>query len=214
MDHNNPSVWGSRAWRKFHSKALYYVDNPTPQNSHEVKIFYERDFFNDIQCDTCRSSYGQFIRQHPIRLSSRMDLFNWTIDIHNMVNKKLGKKQLTYNEAYAIWLGSPINSRIQPVSNYPNPYGNIDPYQYMPSVPNISSAIPASPIPLVPPTNNIYGAAQKPTIGYPGAYPVKYIPIQNYPYQQMAVQSVSTDTVRQNIDRTKQMIRHNVPRQR
>ena len=213
MDPNNPTVWGSRAWRKFHGKALYYVDMPSAQERYETKTFYEREFYKDIQCETCRTSYNQFIRQHPIRLNSRMELFNWTIDIHNMVNKKLNKKQLTYGEAYAIWLGTSNPLQPAPVT-YQTPYAKSNPYQYTQTIPNISSAMPTTVVP--PPTNNIYVGTSNGT-NYPGVYPVKYIPIQNYPYQQMAIPTVSTvplDTIRQNIDRTKQMIRHAVPKNR
>lgn len=204
MDLNNPAIWGSQAWRKFHTKALYYPDNPTPQDRHQIRNFYEREFYSEIPCDTCRTSYIQFIRQHPIRSNSRTELFNWSIDIHNMVNKKLNKKQITYTEAYAIWLGPSAIIPPQQINPSYMPYGNMNPQQYMQTAPNISNTT----IPQYAPPASAYTNQNKP--GYPAVYPLKYIPIQNYPYQQMAIPSVPTETVRQNIDRTKQMIRHNV----
>lgn len=205
MDINNPAVWGSQAWRKFHSKAIYYPENPTPQQRYEVKNFYEREFLKDIHCENCRTSYSQFLRQYPIRHASRLELFNWGVDIHNLVNKKLGKKQITYNEAYHIWFGA---SFINPDTDtiYTNPAA----YQYVPPTP--SNTVPNPPIiSSVPAGNNMYVANSNAT-PYNNVYPVKYIPIQQYPYQQMAVPVVPTETIRKNIEQTKQMIHQKIPK--
>jgi len=40
------------------------------------------------------------MKEHPIKMNNSRELFNWTVDIHNIVNKQNGKKVLTYDQAF------------------------------------------------------------------------------------------------------------------
>ena len=62
-----------------------------------------------IPCILCKNHFQENLRLFPIRnhLNNRDSLVNWLIDIHNIVNKKLGKKQFAnleiiqkYNDIY------------------------------------------------------------------------------------------------------------------
>ena len=50
-----------------------------------------------LPCAICREHYKQHLAKNPLTpfLDSRKDLLKWTIDIHNKVNKKLGKPEWT-----------------------------------------------------------------------------------------------------------------------
>ncbi len=48
------------------------------------------------------ASFGDFLEKYPVSpyLGCRDDLVKWTFFIHNKINKKLEKKQLTLTEFY------------------------------------------------------------------------------------------------------------------
>jgi len=41
------------------------------------------------------------MKEHPINLTNNRELFNWTVEMHNLVNKQNGKKTLTYDKAFS-----------------------------------------------------------------------------------------------------------------
>jgi hypothetical protein len=96
----DPTIWGPKLWFVIHTLALNYPDNP----NYEQKRLHE-DFFNSlvflIPCDKCRVHYRQHINNNPVvnHLKDSNTLFKYTIDLHNVVNKTLNKKQYSYEEA-------------------------------------------------------------------------------------------------------------------
>lgn len=100
----DPTVWGPKLWFFIHTLALNYSDNP----SYEEKRNHE-EFFNSlvhlIPCDKCRNHYKQHISKNPVinHLNNSSELFQYTIDIHNEVNKTLGKRVYTYDEVVEIY---------------------------------------------------------------------------------------------------------------
>jgi hypothetical protein len=114
-----PSVWGPFFWMTIHIIALGYSADPTYTEKRAAKEFFE-GLSHLLPCPTCREHYKQHIRSSPITpyLDRRQDLFKWTIDLHNAVNKSLGKPTWTEAEllAYIERLGkygrSPIITHI------------------------------------------------------------------------------------------------------
>jgi len=51
----------------------------------------------------CREGYEQFKAIDPPDFSSPMAFFHWTVRIHNAVNRKLGRPELTLGEALTLW---------------------------------------------------------------------------------------------------------------
>ena len=94
-----PSVWGPFFWHTIHIIALGYPKNPTYTDKKSAKEFYE-SLANLLPCSTCREHYKEHFVQNPITpfLDSRTDLIKWTIEIHNKVNKTLGKREWTLEE--------------------------------------------------------------------------------------------------------------------
>ena len=95
----SPSVWGPFFWHTIHIVALGYSKNPTYTDKKCAKEFYESFAFL-IPCSVCREHYKEHLVAKPITtfLDSRTDLIKWTIDIHNKVNKMLGKPEWTLDE--------------------------------------------------------------------------------------------------------------------
>lgn len=105
----NPNVWGKYQWTSIHFIALGYPSHSPPEN---VKDTYRR-YFTEIlpeilPCMTCREHLKKTLNeQHPLmpkHLEGRDALFEWTVSLHNVVNTRLGKAQITLEEARNIYL--------------------------------------------------------------------------------------------------------------
>ena len=83
-----------------HICALGYPLKPTYGHKKAAKEFYEALAFL-IPCPICRDHYVEFLKQMPITpfLDRRDDLFKWTVALHNKVNEKLGKPQVSELES-------------------------------------------------------------------------------------------------------------------
>ena len=99
-----PSVWGPFFWHTIHIVALGYSKNPTYTDKKCAKEFYESLAFL-LPCSICREHYKEYLQEKPIStfLDSRTDLIKWTIQIHNKVNKMLGKPEWTLEEVLSYY---------------------------------------------------------------------------------------------------------------
>lgn len=108
------SVWGPVGWKYLHSVAHGFPISPSEYDAkHNLVIgtteMNYRNFFTSVgttlPCALCRESYMKFIAQNSVRTSSRDDITRWLWEIHNMVNKKLGKsyKKADYKTLRAVY---------------------------------------------------------------------------------------------------------------
>lgn len=95
----NPIYWGPAGWHFMHTVAMTYPEIPSDQDKEKYRVFYE-SIGEVLPCPACRRHYQDNLKKLPINLDSRADLFKWTIDIHNEVNKKNKKKIYSYDEAF------------------------------------------------------------------------------------------------------------------
>jgi len=92
--------WGKHGWIFLHYVTFNYPINPTQQ---DIDNYY--DFFYSLKfvlpCDICKKHYSNNLLKHNLigALKSRNLLIRWLIDIHNEVNKELGKPILSYDKA-------------------------------------------------------------------------------------------------------------------
>ncbi len=95
-----PAVWGPIFWMTIHIVALGYSENPSYSEKKAAKEFFE-SLQHLLPCPTCREHYIENLKERPITpfLDNRRDLFKWTVELHNAVNKKLGKPEVTEQEA-------------------------------------------------------------------------------------------------------------------
>lgn len=100
----NPNLWGPHGWKFMHYVALGYPDKPTLQDKNNYKFFYN-NLTNILPCKKCKIHYSKNIKDNPIdnNLDNKNDLFEWTVDIHNMVNRENNKTVYTYEQAYNIY---------------------------------------------------------------------------------------------------------------
>jgi hypothetical protein len=93
----NPKIWGPPMWISLHSITLNYPDKPTTCQQNMIKEFFWNLQFV-LPCEMCRQHYSEMIRTHPPIVTDRKSLVYWLIDRHNDVNRRLGKREYTYDE--------------------------------------------------------------------------------------------------------------------
>lgn len=96
----DPTLWGPSAWRYMHYITLSYPDNPTAVDRENVYNFFMLNA-KLLPCEKCRNEFNKELQRNPLTnniLSSRQDLIIWLINVHNRVNERLGKPQMTYDQ--------------------------------------------------------------------------------------------------------------------
>lgn len=108
----SPKLWGSQAWHFIHMVALSYPEKPTDEVKQKYYNFFESLGYN-LPCPTCSYHYREKFKKNPPRLESKESLFEWTVDIHNSVNRDNGKPEITYAEAI-----EQIQKNARPTNDY------------------------------------------------------------------------------------------------
>lgn len=115
-----PNVWGPFFWHTIHIVALGYSSEPSYIDKKSAKEFYESLQFL-IPCPLCKEHYKEHLREFPVTpfLDSKKDLLKWTIELHNRVNKTIGKPVWTEYHILEYYrkLGKTKGSPIMSVSN-------------------------------------------------------------------------------------------------
>src|SRR3990167_10277906 len=101
-----PSSWGPVAWKLLHSVAAGYPDRATPQEQASLTQFIH-GLPDLLPCAMCRVHFRQEIAADPVEphVGSRAAIERWLVDLHNRVNARLEKPQLTRDEAAQLMKG-------------------------------------------------------------------------------------------------------------
>lgn len=94
-----PAIWGSEFWSVIHLVAFTYPEVPSKKKKKSVQLLFE-NLCPNLPCAGCSIHCIQYLSENPPKLSCRSDLIDWTIDFHNNVNKRTGKRVLDKKEAY------------------------------------------------------------------------------------------------------------------
>jgi hypothetical protein len=90
---NNPVMVEGRArWKELHEFASSYPDQPTDEDR-ALATGWLADWRNRIPtygCK-CRQKFALIEEAKPVDLSSRDAFYQWSCQVHDMVNEKLGK---------------------------------------------------------------------------------------------------------------------------
>jgi hypothetical protein len=83
-----------------HIIALSYPANPSYAHKRAAKEFFE-SLSHLIPCPKCREHYQTHLQKYPIspHLDRRDDIFRWTVNVHNEVNKSLGRPLVSEMES-------------------------------------------------------------------------------------------------------------------
>jgi hypothetical protein len=89
--------WQPITWNIFHNFALNY--NETYKNQY---ITFFDTFKILLPCSVCKKHYNENLNKENLILEKNINkerIFEWTIDLHNLVNKMNYKKQWNYVDA-------------------------------------------------------------------------------------------------------------------
>lgn len=94
----SPKQWGNEGWHLIHYVTLNYPSKPTEEDKKRYMGFLESLQYV-LPCEGCSYNWGLKLKENPPKLDNRKEFFQWSVDMHNEVNKSHGKKELTYEEA-------------------------------------------------------------------------------------------------------------------
>jgi len=99
-----PNIWGPRLWQALHMISIGYPNKPDDEQKKNYKHFF-KNFYQVIPCTICSNNYKKHLEELPITdnvMENRQNLSKWVIDIHNIVNKELGKTTIEHDDALVL----------------------------------------------------------------------------------------------------------------
>tara|TARA_B110000037_G_C17085506_1_gene491785 strand:+ start:194 stop:631 length:438 start_codon:yes stop_codon:yes gene_type:complete len=100
-----PDIWGKHFWYTIHFIALDYPEEPNNEDKRDFQMFFE-NLHKVIPCYKCSVNYIKHLNERPLEnknLENNKTLFKWTVDIHNIVNRDLKKKEMSYDDAWRLY---------------------------------------------------------------------------------------------------------------
>lgn len=96
----NQNIWGEYVWIGGHLMTVNYPYKPSDEDKYGA-VMYFTSLKYMLPCEVCKKNYKQKLNEKPIKdhVNSRLELFKWWVDVHNMVNRCLGKKEWNYEKA-------------------------------------------------------------------------------------------------------------------
>jgi hypothetical protein len=98
----NKNIWGPEVWNFIHTVTINYPVTPQLRDKEQINNFFY-SLSEVLPCDECKKHFKQNLKQYAPNVESKEQLFKWGVDIHNNVNKSLGKKILTYEQVVKIY---------------------------------------------------------------------------------------------------------------
>ena len=97
----DPKIWGPHYWFFIHTVAMTYPIRP---NAVTKKKYYEfvQNLPLFIPVESISGEFSKLIDKYPVTpyLDNRESLIRWTHFIHNKINQKLEKPQISLSEFY------------------------------------------------------------------------------------------------------------------
>jgi hypothetical protein len=90
--HIPPTKWGPHFWMTLHIACLACQD-------YKALAEFVEGYLYIIPCLSCRQHFEQVLIENPVPETG--DFFQWSVDVHNIVNKRLGKPEVSYEDALA-----------------------------------------------------------------------------------------------------------------
>jgi hypothetical protein len=101
----SPLVFGPHIWAYLHISTRHLPENINPSIiPHIINTILAIPLM--VPCDACSLHSGNFIsstKERLLSLKTGPGFFNYTVDFHNFVNDRLGKRPMSYEEAKERW---------------------------------------------------------------------------------------------------------------
>lgn len=99
-----PAKFGPYFWGVLHLTCLSNIDQQALQNLVAMFPYI-------LPCGACGQHFLQVLASNPFPASgTSIARFRWSVDVHNEVNKSIGKPEQGYDEAQAFWLAEPLEA--------------------------------------------------------------------------------------------------------
>ena len=101
MTYLDPKIWGPHYWFFLHTLSMTYPKNPNAVNK---KKYYE--FIQNlplfIPVESISGEFSKLLDKYPVApyLDNRESFIQWVHFIHNKINEKLEKPQISLNDFY------------------------------------------------------------------------------------------------------------------
>lgn len=118
VDPKDPASWGSSFWVTAHTVAAAFPLDPTETDKNKFKAYFD-SFEFVLPCTECRENWSSVLEKRPLiqaALTSRIALCRWVLDVHNLVNEKLGKKTFNWKQLTSRFIG--IEDTLNQHDNY------------------------------------------------------------------------------------------------
>lgn len=96
-----PKIWGSFYWSFIHRCTLRNMTRPQLDAFRSFLIH----IIGVLPCPACRYHANRYLVTHPIaQFSTTQEAFEYSVDLHNEVNARSGKRSIGYTEARTLHL--------------------------------------------------------------------------------------------------------------
>ena len=93
-----PPIWGPYVWVTLHLFAYSYPDKPSDERKQQMNDFLLNLSVN-LPCPGCGHHCAEYVATNPPKTNNRSELVKWVRDFHNAVNRRTGKRELSYAES-------------------------------------------------------------------------------------------------------------------
>jgi hypothetical protein len=105
------SDWGPSAWNTLHVICHTYPKKPTKEHKKQTYEFLHL-FASHLPCPSCREHFMDLLAEEipstdSEHFDSRENMVEFMNDMHNIVNRRLGKRVFTLSEHYDVYRPRP-----------------------------------------------------------------------------------------------------------
>jgi hypothetical protein len=119
MTYLDPTIWGPHFWFFLHTIAMTYPNHPNEVNK---KKYYDliQNFYLFIPVERISSDFKRLIDDYPITpyLDNRESFVRWIWFIHNKINQKLEKPEITLKQFYKQYRDGYKSSNVKMLEYY------------------------------------------------------------------------------------------------
>lgn len=100
----DPDAFGPAFWFTLHNSSTTYPNNPTDVVRYNMKQLLSTLPLL-VPCVSCKEHFYSFIKQTDLDkvVSSRESLFEFFVNVHNYVNRRYGKPEMTVAQAKKLY---------------------------------------------------------------------------------------------------------------
>lgn len=106
----SPSKWGACGWSLIHYVALGYPASKPSSLDRERYAQFFRSLTGVLPCEMCRDNLKRHLTHAPpdaALAQGRDALFDWTVRLHNIVNRETGKEAVDVRTARLVYNAGP-----------------------------------------------------------------------------------------------------------